>query len=473
VKIRSVVRWLLGILLSIAISLGLMVAKFVFDRSKAMQEVADEVARLDESDPGWTFEAIDAKRKKFEPAMNGALCVIEIEKVLPKDWPMWRHKEAKFGQPQVFIDSHQLLDETVWQRDPRIRLTDDADKLLRAELARAAKALEQTRDLDKFTEGRFPIEYKVVWPATLVPHLADSRKVATLLQCDALTRSQQGDAEAACVDAFRCARVARYYGDEYTLIIQLLRVAVMSVAIETAELALSSGEPSTEVLAKLQEIFQAEDRELPELFLNAARAERALSHRMLQAVCDGQVKLDDLGRGLWHPENFLDEVSMHFGATPMRNQHAAFLREMTWAIERSKQADSALEPVPPATKWYEGHAAAVAKVRGAKVRTQAFLRCAFIALAAERYRQDNGKWPAAMPQLVPRYLNEVPPDPYDKNKEPLKLAKKEDGVVIYSVGIDGVDDGGAFDWHNRFHEGSDLGFRLWDKAHRKLQPEPD
>ena len=376
-------------------------------------------------------------------------------------------QEPKFGEPEVFVESHHILDDLAWKRDPRVKLTADADRLLRTELARVTKIVERTRWLDGIAEGRFPVEYKVVWPTTLVPDLVKSRRLATVLQFHALYNAHhQRWPDEASRDAYQCAQIARFYGDEYTLITQLLRIATMSVAVQCTELALSSGEPSTKSLARLEEVFAAEDRELPGLVRNAARAERTLTHRMMLAVCNGQVKLDDLGRGFWHPDNFFDEVGMYFGTTPLRYQHAAFLRTMTGAIEQSKPA--ADNP----NAWYERHAGGVAKVYGAQIRTQAYLRCAFTALATERYRQEKGHWPESLQQLVPGYLKEVPTDPFDKDKHPVRLARNEDRIVIYSVGVGGTDHGGLIDWHDRFQPASDLGFCVWNKDQRTLQ-EPD
>jgi hypothetical protein len=61
----------------------------------------------------------------------------------------------------------------------------------------------------------------------------------------------------------------------------------------------------------------------------------------------------------------------------------------------------------------------------------------------------------------------VPRDPFDLG--PLKLAGRPDGVVIYSVGPDGKDDGGAV-WQAGNRTGSDLGVRLWDVDRRRQSP---
>src|SRR5206468_3772429 len=66
------------------------------------------------------------------------------------------------------------------------------------------------------------------------------------------------------------------------------------------------------------------------------------------------------------------------------------------------------------------------------LRSQAVLLCATAGLAAERYRQANGRWPARLGDLVPGQLSEVPADPYGGG--PLRCRQREGTFVVYSVG---------------------------------------
>ena len=69
------------------------------------------------------------------------------------------------------------------------------------------------------------------------------------------------------------------------------------------------------------------------------------------------------------------------------------------------------------------------------------VRTARTALAVERYRLAHGTLPGGLADLVPDYLDGVPEDPFDGR--PLRYKKLEKGYVVYSVGEDGKDDGGA------------------------------
>jgi hypothetical protein len=72
---------------------------------------------------------------------------------------------------------------------------------------------------------------------------------------------------------------------------------------------------------------------------------------------------------------------------------------------------------------------------------EAVERLARAGLAAAAHRARRGEYPARLEELVPDLLGAVPLDPF--GGKPLRLAAVEGGIVIYSVGHDGSDEGGA------------------------------
>jgi hypothetical protein len=74
------------------------------------------------------------------------------------------------------------------------------------------------------------------------------------------------------------------------------------------------------------------------------------------------------------------------------------------------------------------------------LRVRANIDCAIMALAIERYRLKEGKLPETVEMLVPGYLPQVYVDPFDG--KPLRYKQTEPGYMIYTIGEDGVDDGG-------------------------------
>ena len=106
--------------------------------------------------------------------------------------------------------------------------------------------------------------------------------------------------------------------------------------------------------------------------------------------------------------------------------------------------------------------------RPSVVATQARLRSTTVAVAVERFRQRHHRWPENLAELSPALLERVPADPYDG--KPIRYRKLDDGVVIYTVGPDGADNGGKIGKDRRYRSipaSTDVGVRLWDVNQRR------
>ena len=99
-------------------------------------------------------------------------------------------------------------------------------------------------------------------------------------------------------------------------------------------------------------------------------------------------------------------------------------------------------------------------------RSLAFFRCVPVALAAERFRLETGRFPADAGELVPEYLATVPGDPFDA--KPIRLVTTDDGIAAYSVGENLSDDGGLVVPQGDERFGQDFGFRLYRVEKRGL-----
>ncbi|MFO8008122.1 MAG: hypothetical protein R6V05_10340 [Candidatus Brocadiia bacterium] len=106
------------------------------------------------------------------------------------------------------------------------------------------------------------------------------------------------------------------------------------------------------------------------------------------------------------------------------------LREqLTWATELSRDWR------PP---WMQAELAGIVTTR---VHVVARLRVGAAAVAAERYRLRHGSWPESVAELVPAYLDAEPQDPFSGG--PVSYRSTPTGMVIYSIGGDLTDNGGA------------------------------
>src|SRR5262249_10196567 len=162
-----------------------------------------------------------------------------------------------------------------------------------------------------------------------------------------------------------------------------------------------------------------------------------------------------------------------------KNQRAAMLRILTQFVETAKlppeqqpekykKLDAEIQKHGLFVRlWLPGLSlyAADSQVNLAR------LRCAIVAVAAERYRRAHGAWAASLEALVAGgLLKGAPADPYDG--APLRYQVRDDRVVIYSVGPDLQDNGGTFKSKTGAPPGFDLGLTLWNVEQRRLPPLP-
>jgi len=443
------------------------------------KETRDAIAELDQKEPdGWTLDAIEAHRKEVSDDENAALVVQALKGKLPRPWPTPRPAppgDRVPGEPALPLPGGEAVyvDNDLSDLPPEVQLDAFLLQDLRAQLEKAEPARGEGRKLAGLNWGRFPIYYTKDSISTLIPS-QDARTAANLLRYEAVLLAQEDKPDEALAATRGILVTARAVGDEPFLISQLIRIACTAIAVQTLERVLAQGEPSPAELKKMQELLEADVSE--PLMLYAARGERATTHQFMQALKSGDAKLSQ-ATGTLGSSNLLEDMA---GSTLARGSHARFLRILTEFVEASRlPAEQQAEPmqalearVKKASVEYDVLIAllmpAVIKVAEAYRRDQAYLRCALVAVAAERYRRDKGAWPATPAELVDKYLKSLPVDAYDG--KPLRYRILPDGVIVYSVGPDKEDNGGARNRHNPLAKGADLGFRLWNVDRRRQPP---
>jgi hypothetical protein len=74
------------------------------------------------------------------------------------------------------------------------------------------------------------------------------------------------------------------------------------------------------------------------------------------------------------------------------------------------------------------------------IRAETERQLTLAALAITRFEMRHGKFPSGFEELVPEFLAAEPWDPM--SGKPLGYRLKDGGFVVYSVGEDGIDNGG-------------------------------
>jgi hypothetical protein len=453
---RRRLRWVIvGLVAALAVGAGV----YVYVEYGRDWDVLDAIAEADRLDPGWRFQEMEAARAAVPEAENGAALVLAARALMPPNWLAPPPNNAPF-----FAD--RLADL------PPLERPDEADlNQLRVELAKVAAALEKARQLADRPLGRYAVAWSQDLIGTLVPHLQQAREVARMLTLDALLRAQDGEMEEAMQSCRAALNAGRSIGDEPMHISQLVRTACTTDAVRALERTLATGTVSPRTLEEMQQLLALEAEE--PLQLIAARADRVSFFEFLDLMRTGRfnraaykLKPSILGST---GDDLIDRGQA-------RACEAAYLRYCTALVEIAKlptetqeeQFNKLAAPTHRLPMLLDGLTKGIDWAKQARRfhRAQAELRCAAAALAAERHRLAEGRWPDRLDALVPRYLAAVPADPFDG--QPIRLRRLVGGLVVYSVGPDRIDDGGNLNRMQPGQPGTDIGFQLWDIDQRNL-----
>ena len=285
----------------------------------------------------------------------------------------------------------------------------------------------------------------------LMPHLAGGRTMARLLAIEGHLLETQGDAQAALECHVTGLRIGAHFAHDPTLIAGLVGIAIQEICRENARLCVARMDVPGETLEWLA--GELEDVELPGRAAWIA-GERAMTRQMaaMSPVEVGEV----FGRSsevpgparaflgsrafriLWPDRTLARDLDAFYDA-------AGKLAELpTWeALAAVSAGQDEVMIAEQAKDWNVMAWMLLPAIGGAQSR-YALGECGHAALridvALRRYQADNGRYPAALTELAPKYLREVPPNPFCG--EPFHYRLEDDGWTLYSVGLDQDDDGG-------------------------------
>jgi hypothetical protein len=267
------------------------------------------------------------------------------------------------------------------------------------------------------------------------------REVAHVLACDAKLAALEGDPDRGIGNARAGLVVARSIGDEPFLISQLVRIACTRVAAQSALQVLAWGQPK-QGLTKLQAELRAE-ADFPWLIVGL-RGERGVIDKIFEGLNSGTISLGQLGGDAPLNNRPLQSIGLKLYQGLLPGDHAKALEILTAYIQAAKLPPHEqlaalkaipLPPRPPDDFRYIVSALilpACSKVAEAGLRTRADLLTAAAAIACERYRMANNRWPDSLEEIPNSILPEIPVDPFTGG--PIQYRKLPDGVAVYSTG---------------------------------------
>jgi hypothetical protein len=283
-----------------------------------------------------------------------------------------------------------------------------------------------------------------------------------------------GNISAAALACLAGLNAARAIGDEPNVISQKIRMAGTAVACRSTQRLLAQVQPEPAELEALQRAFTAEDA--PNVLRVGMRGERALRQSLLEAIEAGDAPPTALMNGNPSEPPWTMRFLTELDRDQVRDMHPLYLSLMAPRVEASrmppqdqdvadKSFDAACRALLPdgslamvLVPWIRDYSQAC-RLHHATVR------CLSTALAVERYRRAQGRWPDSLEPLAGLLPPSLAVDPY--NGQPLHLKRLADGLVIYSVGPDGIDNGGRLNSPGPGRRGGlDVGTRLWDVDRR-------
>lgn len=319
-------------------------------------------------------------------------------------------------------------------------------------LADNAEALALFHKAAKRTQSRFPVVMANQFWFTNIQHLAPMKAAAQVLRAQAAVALAQTNTALAVEAINGIFAAGASIAAEPLLISQLVAYATDTIGIQTLQFAMNGAAFSPAELKSMQEaVAKADDME------SAARGmigERAL---FISGLSDpGQL----LAASRLTPPSGIEEIASEVFLQPIAKFSGFWQRDLRYGIDAlTTYLEWAQLPDPgrvqAETNWNAMMVEAknryyvmtgmllpaLGKFISKDANHRAQARTAVVALAVERFRfANNGKLPDQLSALIPTYLEKIPIDPYDG--QPLRYKRTDKGYIVYSIGPDGVDDGG-------------------------------
>jgi hypothetical protein len=327
----------------------------------------------------------------------------------------------------------------------------------------------------------------------LLPHVQRCRELATTLCARAMQRVAEGKVDEAWQDLMACHRLARLVGHGPSLIESLVGIAIDAI-VSNAELAyLERAKLTTKQIQERLKDLQAlpafppmaDKIDLMERFcyLDCTQMIRRGGIKALEGLSDGSIPPEAKGGRAQQNLELLDwdevmrngnkrydrlAAAIRIGDRAQREKELDKLDDELKAQKRDLTDSGALARLllggPPdkaAAKTMSDVLIAlllpaVRKVQSAYDRSAQIQRNLQVAFAMAAYHKDNGRYPAKLDDLAPKYLAAVPGDIFSGKAIIYKPAKN--GYLFYSVGINGKDDEGR--WYDDDPPGDDPRVRM-------------
>ena len=315
---------------------------------------------------------------------------------------------------------------------------------------------------------RFPIHYDTPNPAgILLPHLAVTKRLTGFVELRCLALLSESKPEEALRDLELAFRLQTGVEKEPVLLSYLVRLVEWQMVQQVLWEGVAQHQWNAATLAALQS--KVESMDFMEGCAFAVQGERAFGNAIYNRWVSNRLKL---GQDFGEFENETSEkstsakwVSAASWLVPsgfirdnqiVQNQYLsqmlASIRSITVSpgvyqpidfVQFNRVLGQILEPPALKNRLVRMLAPAVAKTLNKALIAQSSRDLAVLGIALERYRLAKGEYPESLASLSPDWLKQIPKDVYSGQDLHYRRDGKN-GVWLYSVGFNKVDDGGEW-----------------------------
>lgn len=383
------------------------------------------------SDTGFpvTCEELDRWYSIPDDVNNAADVLLQAFSFYRK-WNDAKLKTLPIGRPKSLADPY----------------TEETKNLITQYLAENQKALELLHKGARIEHCRYPMDLSRGM-ALLAPHLADIRNGVRLLQLEAFLNAENNQTDLAIKSIESMLGLAHSLSKEPSLISQLVNGACRNLAVMSVGRLLNRAEFTDLQLRQLDKIFS--DAQSTSMLSPALIGERCFGLTIFKMPVSELRAFVDAGspaRSVINPVIiaiyrltglkdmdtiiYLDLMSEHIKACelPVHKRQKAFKN-----LEAKLSSLSEIHILPRCVM------PALSKCAIYDIQNVAEILALRTGIAIQRYRLHSGFCPENLSDLVPDYLEDIPKDPFHNNS--LRYKKLDSGFVVYSIGVNGIDDG--------------------------------
>lgn len=304
--------------------------------------------------------------------------------------------------------------------------------------------------------------------AAMLPSLGDIRKLAMLGVRDHRLHRDHWPDDLALEAIEQSIRISETLAGEPDLISQLVRISTLTLAMTQVGWFLEDHPPQRHHLAWLDNRFTAAREHLGNAMSLALEGEVIYGLTIFERLYDGTMVIeagDKPGGLLFSIVGLFDPDRACYIRSMGEMMTVAGLDDLRERVMRTQTKDQQPDPprwavvtnilVPSLGAPIRNHVAAMTKIQTVQ-----------LALVIEQRHLEGHALPADLSELAADHIDAVPIDPFDG--QPLRYMRLDDGYVIYSVGTNGTDDGGAVE-RSEGKPAPDLGIRVQRADLRRVQ----